>query len=265
MRVLTWVAMAVLACGLAFSVPQPARAKRTAVLARVPSLPIALRRSRSVGLPWNGKLTRGVRLEPSRTIRHVTEYARAGDNFYGTWELVQLIQRAAHRVSVRFPGAKLSAGELSARAGGNLGGHASHENGRDADLGFYMRDAAGRPYEPFAFANFDARGQALAPNQGLSFDLERNWELVARLVADGDARVQYIFVAPAIRALLLAQGKLVGAPRAVLERAARVMVRPSEKHAHGNHFHVRIYCSPADRPKCRDRAPFWPWYSGSPR
>lgn len=264
MRVLTWSLLVMLACVFVVGTPVRVHAKRTSVLARVPSLPLAQRRSRSLGFPWSGRLSRGVKLEPSASIRHVTEYARTGDNFYGTWELVQLIQRAAHRVAVRFPAAKLSVGELSARAGGNLGGHASHENGRDVDLGFYMRDAAGRPYDAFAFANFDARGNALAPNQGLALDLERNWELVARLVADGDARVQYIFVAPAIRALLLEQAKRVNAPASVRERAARVMVRPSEKHAHGNHFHVRIYCSPADRPRCHDRAPFWSWYSGTP-
>jgi penicillin-insensitive murein endopeptidase len=252
------------ACVFALAVPERVSAKRTAVLARLPTLPKALRRSRSFGFPWNGRLSQGVKLEPSATIRYVTEYARAADNFYGTWELVQLIQRAAHRVSVRFPGARLSVGELSARAGGNLGGHASHENGRDADLGFYMRDASGRSYDAFAFANFDARGRALPPNQGLLFDIERNWELVARLVSDGDARVQYIFVAPAIRSLLLDQAKRMRAPAAVRDRAAQVMVRPSEKHTHGNHFHVRIYCSPADRPKCHDRAPFWSWYSGTP-
>ncbi len=207
---------------------------------------------------------RGVKLEPSRTLRYVTEYARLGDNFYGTWELVQVLQRAAHRVHLRHPGAKMSVGELSARDGGDLPGHASHENGRDADIGFYMLDGEGRPYEAFAFANFDEHGRGLPPNEGFTFDAPRNWELVSKLVADGDARVQYIFVAPPIRKLVLDEAKRVNAPRVVIDRAARVMVGPSAKHAHGNHFHVRIYCSPGDRPRCRDRAPFWPWYAGVP-
>ncbi len=243
--------------------PVPVRAKRSHILARVPTLPNALRRSRSQGYPWRGRLVRGVKLEESATIRYVSEY-KATNHFYGTWELVQLIQRAAHRVAIRLPGAKLSVGELSSATGGDLGGHASHENGRDVDLGFYMLDGQARSYAPFAFANFDARGRGLAPNQGLSFDTARNWELVSKLVTDGDARVQYVFVAPAIKQLLLSQGRAVRAPAAVLRRAAQVMVRPNEKHLHGNHFHVRVYCSPLDRPKCKDHAPFWPWYSGSP-
>jgi len=243
--------------------PAPARAKRTAILGRVPTLPSALRRSRSVGLPWQGRLARGVKLEPSANIRYLPEVAATG-HFYGTWDLVQLLQRAAHRVSMRKPHARLSVGEMSREGGGDLPGHASHESGRDVDLGFYMLDGQGRPYDAFAFANFDGMGRGLSPNQGLSFDTARNWELVARLLTDGDARVQFLFVAPAIKQLLLAHGRAAHAPEKILQRAARVMVRPNEKHPHGNHFHLRVYCSPLDRPKCRDRAPYWPWYPGSP-
>ncbi len=243
--------------------PAAARAKRSATVARVPTIPAALRRSRSVGLPWQGQLLRGVKLESSATVRYLPEVSATG-HFHGTWELVQLIQRAAHRVSVRKPGARLSVGELSGPRGGDLPGHASHESGRDADLGFYMLDGQGRPYAAFAFANFDGQGRGLAPNQGLSFDTARNWELVARLITDGDARVQFVFVAPAIKQLLLAYGRASRAPSGILQRAARVMVRPNEKHPHGNHFHVRVYCNTPDRPKCKDRTPYWPWYPGSP-
>ncbi len=242
--------------------PVSASAKRAEV-SSVPSLPKPLRKSRSLGMAWRGRLERGVLLSSGAHVRYVSEYAPAG-HFYGTWQLVQLLQRAAHQVSLRVPGSRLSVGELSAKGGGNLPGHASHESGRDVDIGFFMLDGAGRPVEAFAFANFDARGRALAPNLGMRFDVRRNWELVSRLITDGEARVQYVFVAPAIRQLLLDEGRRVKAPKVVLDRAARVMVRPGEKHPHANHFHVRIYCAPGDRPKCQDAPPFWPWYPGEP-
>jgi penicillin-insensitive murein endopeptidase len=240
--------------------PTAARAKRESA---VPSLPRALQKSRSLGYAWQGKLERGVKLSPSPQVRHVTEYASTG-HFFGSWQLVQLLQRAAHRVATRLPGAKLSVGELSREKGGNLPGHASHESGRDVGVGFYMLDAAGRPYDAFAFARFDGQGRGLAPNLGMRLDLARNWEFLARLVTDGETRVQFVFVAPEIRRLLLDEGKRRGASKSVLDRAARVMVRPNEKHPHGNHFHVRVYCGPQDRPRCVDRAPFWPWYPGDP-
>lgn len=249
--------------GAAASRPEAVSAKGEALAAAVPSLPASARKSRSVGFAWKGRLDRSVLLKPGPHVRYVTEYAAAG-HFYGTWQLVQLLERAAFGVARRAPGSRLSVGEMSAQTGGNIAGHASHESGRDVDLGFYMLDVAARPYEAFAFSQFDAQGLGIKPNQGLRFDVRRNWELVARLVTDGEARVQYIFVAPTIRQLLLNEGKRLKAPQGVLDRAARVMVKPSGTHLHDNHFHVRIYCAPGDRPKCQDAPPYWPWYPGNP-
>lgn len=220
------------------------------------------RRSRSVGFAWRGTLELPARLRESDTIRYVTEYA-PGAHFFGTWELVTLLERAAARVSQRVPGAKLSVGELSTATGGDIDGHHSHENGRDADLSFYVLDGAGRPVAPGAFVAFNGDGTARRPNEGYRFDDVRNWELVARLVADPDARVQFIFVSSSLRRRLLETGTRRGASRAVLDRAAAVLLEP-RVNPHNNHFHVRIFCPPADRPRCRDIAPFWSWYPGTP-
>jgi penicillin-insensitive murein endopeptidase len=168
---------------------EKARSAREVSLRPPPGL-----RSRSVRFPWDGRLLRGMRMAESNYARYVPEYAPSG-HFYGTWELVQLLERAARRVAFRFPGSRLPLGELSGQSGGDIGGHHSHESGRDADIGFYMTSADGRPYEGMAFANFDARGRGLPPNEGLRFDDARNWELVSKLISDADARPQYIFVA----------------------------------------------------------------------
>ncbi len=218
-------------------------------------------RSRSIGYPWRGRLESGVLLRESEHVRYTPEY-RAEGRFYGTRELVTLIERAAARVARRLPGAKLSVGELSRTRGGRVTGHHSHQNGRDVDLSFYMLDGAGEPFDPHAFAAFRRDGRGLAPNESLRFDDARNWELVARLVTDPDARVQFIFVATTLRARLLAEGARRGARSNVLARAARAMVQPARGHPHRNHFHVRIYCSPSDGARCEDRAPYWPWYPG---
>lgn len=222
------------------------------------------RRSRSLGWPWRGRLVRPVELRESPVLSRVGEY-EAGGHFFGTWELVQLVERAAWRVHLRLPGAKLQVGELSARGGRALAGHRSHQSGRDVDIGFYLLDGDGDPVsETWAFANVRPNGACPSPNEGWRFDDARNWELVAKLVADGDARVQYIFVARSIQRRLLAEGRRRGAPEVLLERAEAAMVQPAGNHPHANHFHVRIYCAPGDRPGCRDRAPFHPWYPGTP-
>lgn len=215
-----------------------------------------------MGAPWQGRLENGIELSPSSFIRRAGSYSTSS-NFYGTAELVHLIERAAAVVARRNDGSKLTVGELSRQRGGDIDGHGSHENGRDADLSFYMTDAEGRPYaEPYAFAEFGADGHGRGVNAGLRFDDERNWDLVSRLVADGEARVQYIFVGRHLRDRLLARARAVHAPASVIARAASVLVQPATGNPHRNHFHVRVYCDPSDRPSCVDRAPYHPWYPG---
>lgn len=229
--------------------------------ARMSKMPRLSKRSRSSGHAWDGKLKRGVKLEEDSYLRYTTEYRKAG-HFYGTWELVQLMHRAARRVWSRHPGSKLSVGELSKQNGGDIDGHGSHESGRDVDISFYMTRADGTPYEPYAFASFGADGKGLKRNKGLVFDDARNWTLVEKLVADGDARVQYIFVAETIKQRLLRYGRASGAKAVVLERAQKLMAQPATGHPHRNHFHVRIYCPPASRPSCKDSGPMYDWYPG---
>ncbi|MDD9971489.1 MAG: penicillin-insensitive murein endopeptidase [Myxococcales bacterium] len=224
--------------------------------------PPAGMRSRSLAYVHRGALRRGMRLRESEYIRHVPDYA-AGGHFYGTWETVQLLERAARWVAFRAPGARLSVGELARNGGGRLAGHRSHQSGRDVDVAFYMRVVGSpRAYEASAFVEFDREGRGAGAMRALRFDEARNWQLLTKLVTDAEARVQYIFVADHLKARLLAYGRAVGSSVVVLERAATVMLQPSHGHPHANHFHVRVYCAPDDRPACRDQAPFWPWYPG---
>ena len=261
-RTWTWLMCAL--SGLLFASPGATQGRFRPMLAEVSLRPPPGLRSRSVRFPWDGSLMRGMRLKQSQYVRYVPEYTSSG-RFYGTWELVQLLERGARRVSFRLPGSKLSIGEISGQKGGDIDGHHSHESGRDADVGFFMTTADGKPYEGQSFAEFDAGGRGLAPNGGLRFADARNWELVAKLVSDADARVQYIFVARVLRQRLLTEAARRGAPSDVIARAAQVMVEPSHGNPHRSHFHVRVYCAPADRPACKDVAPFWAWYPGQPR
>lgn len=217
------------------------RTRRTS--ARVPE-------SVSLGLPYRGSLRNGVLLRESRTIRYTTEYRRGG-NFWGTNELVQLLERAAQRVARQHRGARLNVGELSARRGGHLAGHRSHQSGRDVDLAFYMMDGRGGAVVPYAFAAFDRHGRGLAPNGGLRFDDAKNWALIASLLSDRSGLVRRIFVADTLSARLVAEARRQRASRTLVQRASQVFAQPTHGHPHRNHFHVRIACPPSDRPQCR--------------
>jgi penicillin-insensitive murein endopeptidase len=197
----------------------------------------------------------------SVALRPVAEYARGG-NFYGTSELVTLIERTAQVIAARWPGSQLSVGELSGPHGGKLSGHRSHQSGRDVDIAFFMQDDEGRGSQMHNFVTFNRHGSALRTPSKLYFDDSKNWAAVAAMLRAPEARVQYVFVAKRIRARLLLEGRRQGESADFLRAAATVMVQPKRGHKHGNHFHVRIYCSPDDRPRCQDNAPYWPWYDG---
>lgn len=218
--------------------------------------------TRSHGLPWDGELRQAARARPSPSIRLLPK-AEARGNFYGTAELVGLLERAARQVLRRWPGSPLTIGELSARRGGRIPGHHSHRNGRDADLAFFMRNEAGKPETVWRFVTFAGHGAAIHPRR-LQFDDARNWSLVASLLRDPAARVQYIFVAQPIRTRLLMEARRRGESDEFLRIAAAVMVEPKNSEKHDNHFHVRIYCAEDDRPECLDSEPYWPWYEGLP-
>lgn len=261
-RLLVWLALAIWL--FALSAPRPPRAAASTGPAELSLAPPPEQRSVSRGFPWHGHLERGMHLDEDHVIRHLDEY-REHDRFWGTWQLVQLVRRAATRVAERFPGSRLSIGELSGPRGGRIVGHNSHRNGRDIDIGFYMiDDDTGAQATPPTFVPiFRKSGLVYYAGGRYHFDDARNWTLLSKLIDDDDARVQYVFVLGSLQRRLLAYAEKIGAPAALITRARAVLLEPTEGNRHQSHFHVRIYCPAEDRPGCYDKPPYFPWYPGT--
>ena len=204
--------------------------------------PAALRFGRSLGSPTEGRLVGGMHLEEAAYLR-VSPADTAGDVRWGLEPLVTMIERAARSVHRQFPDTITSVGHLSREGGGEIERHRSHESGRDADVGFYIRTATGRPLLATHFVPFRPDGSAVGW-PGAYFDDAKNWALVAALVGDGEAHVTHLFVAAPLRARLLAYADRMGAPPGVRMRAAEVMQQPHGALPHDDHFHVRIGCPP---------------------
>ncbi|TNF27979.1 MAG: hypothetical protein EP329_18785, partial [Deltaproteobacteria bacterium] len=154
------------------------------------------------------------------------------------------------------PGSVLWAGDASARHGGDLSNHASHNSGRDVDLAFYRRtvDGALGDLPTMTVVAEDLRAAA-----GMRFDTARNWALVAALLEDPEVQIQWIFVVSYLREALLAEARAVGAAPELLARAAAVLAQPGDSSPHAEHFHVRVYCGVDERlAGCLDAAPFHP-------
>ncbi|HEX3344480.1 MAG TPA: penicillin-insensitive murein endopeptidase [Polyangiaceae bacterium] len=209
--------------------------------ARVASLgPAAMRFGRSVGSPTEGHLLGGAHLEETPYLR-IEPSDTAGDVRWGLEPLVTMIDRAARQVRRQFPDAIMSVGHLSREGGGEIDSHRSHESGRDADIGFFVRSASGRQLLPRHFVQFRGDGTA-ASWPGAYFDDAKNWLLVQALVSDPEAHVTHLFVAAPLRARLLAYAERMGAPANVRMRAAEVLQQPHGSLPHDDHFHVRIGC-----------------------
>ncbi len=214
-------------------------------------------RSFSIGSAARGYLAGGRALAeaPGLRPRPISITRRAT---HGTDELVAALGRAAASVADRWPGSTLWAGDLSAHGGGDLRGHVSHNSGRDADLAFYVRDAAGRIADSPDMARVGHDGRTR--DGRLSFDVRRCWALVEAMLRDPHVQVQWIFVASHLRALLLAEAALSKADPVLRERAAQVLRQPRDSSAHAEHFHVRIYCSLDERVEgCLDGGRVHPW------
>ncbi|MBX7081337.1 MAG: penicillin-insensitive murein endopeptidase [Nannocystaceae bacterium] len=190
---------------------------------------------------------------------------------YGTDELVAAVRRAAARVHASDRRATLGVADFSRDRGGSSKWHNSHHSGRDVDLLFYTTDAKGKPLPPpeHDMITFDDDGKPYVGKRDKDgyhdpawaerrFDVRRNWELIEALLTDPSVRVQWVFVSDGLKASMLSWARRKGRPRAIIEHADMVMRQPADSLPHDNHFHVRVYCSRADRfHGCIDRGPVW--------
>jgi Penicillin-insensitive murein endopeptidase len=175
--------------------------------------PIRWRRSIAVGSVTAGRLIRGVRLPAERPSFFTWDpVLRRSPNRswrrWGTDRLVRIVVDVAREFRAAHPRApRVAIGDLSRPRGGDFGrrfgpiGHASHQNGLDADI-YYPR----------------ADGRERAPRRASQINRRLSQELVDRFLAKG---AEVVFVGPATG--------LTGPP-------GRVQAIPN----HDNHLHVRI-------------------------
>ena len=191
----------------------------------------------SIGAVTAGRLVNGTKMRNSRIIK-----LRFPRNAWGTRRLVNLIDACVRHVRKKHNGAhRLVVGDLSKEKGGRFRPHAGHQNGREADIGFFMRK--GRPLP----------GLWRVGNKDL--DLRRNLTFVDCLLRTGDVR--RIFLDRGLQAGLYRVAKQRGWTKARLQRTfsyprkkrARVGII-QHRRGHDNHMHVRIRCAKHEK-RCR--------------
>jgi len=178
--------------------------------------------SMSVGAPNGGAQYNSVQL-PESTFWKLAD----PDHAWGTRESIDSVAHAITRVNEDFPETPvLYVGDFSARSGGRLRPHKSHQNGRDVDLGFYYSTG------PAWYKRATSK----------NLDRARTWALLDTLLTE--ARVEYVFMDRSIQPLLkeyaLAQGEDP-------QWLSRVFESPSNRDSivrhrwgHATHMHVRF-------------------------
>ena len=169
--------------------------------------------SESVGPPNDGRLIGGVAFPEGKTWLLPPDRSRA----FGTGETITAVLAALDAYATTNPGAApIQLGEISARRGGPIYGHQSHQAGRDIDIRLVIAQAGDR------------------------FDAERNWSLVKTLIEGGEVvaiflnRSQQVWLRAAAEADVGAAG------------ADRYFAIIKHESGHTIHIHVRFRCPDSD-------------------
>ncbi len=179
----------------------------------------------SIGSPNGGILLNGVQMPPGEHYELVDPL-----HAWGTQETIDNLRSCIRRVNEVHPGSHpLYIGHISARGGGRLSPHVSHQSGRDVDVSYYYRDASQRWYRRAGSGNLD---------------LPRTWTFVRALLTETD--VQLILIDASIQRLLRRHATEIGEDPAWLESVfrggpggERAIIRHARGHA--THIHIRFY------------------------
>lgn len=147
---------------------------------------------------------------------------------WGTDETVDYLRTVIASVASAYADSpKLMIGHISARSGGYLKPHLSHQSGRDVDLGYYYLGGS-RWYQ-----RVDAQ----------NLDRERTWALVRALVTETD--VELLLIDRSVQALLADYAESKGENKEWLRLLfhGKGSVPPIIRHApgHATHLHARFY------------------------
>lgn len=197
------------------------------------------KRQQALGAVNAGHLQHAARLHNTRYVK-----LRFPNNAWGTRRMVDVLQQCAKQVGKRHRSAhKLLVGDLSRRKGGPLPPHAGHQNGREADVGFYMR--SGKPLA------------GLWKVGAYHIDAKRTLTFLSCLIGTGD--VLNIFMARALQPPLVREAKR---RRWTKARIAKTFSWPRGRNkrvgiiqhrgGHDNHLHVRLKCARHEK-KCRNK------------
>jgi LysM repeat protein len=193
----------------------------------------------SVGLPHHGRLKKAIRLKQGKGY-----YIRRPERSFGASQTVGYLTKSVAQVRRRFPHLHdLAIGDLSAKKGGKITMHASHQNGRDVDIGFYFKEIPKGYPESFVVAT---------PK---NIDFKASWALLTQFtdLAKKPNGVDRIFMSYSSQKMFYKLARKSGVSKKKLKEVFQYPAGKWSKQgvvhhepAHDEHFHVRFKCAPKD-------------------
>lgn len=219
----------------------------------------------SVGSPSQGYLVGSLPL-PLKGKGFAFNEQKDPQRRYATAEMVSAIVDAAGEVQRRWPDSTLVVGDLSLAEGGAIDGHASHRNGRDVDVLFYLLREDGTPFASKAIpiepdgSGVDYQDLSDASDDiVVRLDTRRTWAFLDALLSDARVQINRIFVAEHVRTLLMQYARSTDSNPERIERFGHLTCQPA--FPHDDHMHIRLFCSPQDIDQgCEDTSPIYPWH-----
>ena len=177
----------------------------------------------SIGRPSSGLLFNGSSMPEGDGYRLMDP-----SHAFATEETLHDVGVAIAAVLRAHPGTpRLALGDFSAKEGGPIHPHVSHQSGRDVDVGYYYLEGE-RWYRRAGPENLD---------------LGRTWALVRAMITDTD--VELVLIDTSIQKLLREHAEKIGEDGAWLESLfkGRAGLPPIIRHApgHATHLHARFY------------------------
>ena len=233
MRVFAVVVVALSLLSTAAFAGTKATPKRVAVTTSAKPSEVTKKRDRSIGAPWSGRLQGPVRLKEGKRY-----HLRRPWRTYATRTTVDLVRQTIVDTLDDLPKAHvLAVGDLSQEAGGWISEHASHQSGRDIDIGLFYKN------QPKEYPASFVRATAATLDAAATFRLISNF---AKTRTD-DGGVQFIFLDQQLQNVLLAWAEKAGVSD---KRIANVIAVMRHIPHHADHIHVRFKCRERDS-SCR--------------
>ena len=210
-------------------------------------------KNQAIGFPDSGSLRNATSLVETQKLFKLNAYfsvvSQDRERFYGTYEINQVIIKMGEFINKKYSQFKLFVGNVSAKKGGKLSPHLSHQNGTDADIAYPTKTI--EELSPNGFATV-VKKSSREMNKN-AYSAEKTYELFKFAFKQTEYPVDRIFADRLIIQDLCnyAQQKneFTGDDKIVVQKLFQNIEHVD---GHGDHFHVRLKCS-ENQPACRSK------------